>query len=79
MEAAFERWGSGFESACAGKASYPSESAADAAMKFMQDMGWLRTGDGLVPYECRFCREWHLGHQTHQRPQDGSRGTRVAK
>lgn len=61
MEVALESWGSGYESACAGKPPYPTESAAIAGLAFLQKEGLYRTGNGTVPYKCRYCLEWHLG------------------
>jgi len=51
-----------FERSCAGKQGYPTESAADAGLRFLQDEGILRTNDGMQPYHCNFCQEWHHGH-----------------
>lgn len=51
-----------YERACEGKERHPTEAAASAALKVYQDAGTLRTASGLHPYECEFCREWHLGH-----------------
>ena len=47
---------------CDGKERHASEAGARAAMQFYQVEGTLRSCNGLVPYECNFCRFWHLGH-----------------
>ena len=47
---------------CEGKEKHPSEAGARAAMQFYQVEGALRSCSGLVPYQCRFCAHWHLGH-----------------
>jgi hypothetical protein len=57
-----EKTGSLFESMCAGKQPYPSESAADAALRMAQRERVMRTCAGVQSYQCPFCGEWHLGH-----------------
>ena len=54
--------GNAFERGCEGKATYPTEAAAVAGLKFLQKQGSLRTNAGLVVYRCTFCQEWHFGH-----------------
>jgi hypothetical protein len=54
--------GNAMERSCSGKTAYPTEAAAIAGMKFLQKERALRTGDGMVVYQCQFCREWHFGH-----------------
>ena len=41
---------------------YPTEAGALAGLKFLQQERALRTGDGMVVYECKFCSKWHFGH-----------------
>ena len=50
------------EAGCLGKASFPSESSARAALKFLERSRTLRSGDGMGVYKCRFCPDWHFGH-----------------
>ncbi len=57
-----EKSGSLFESMCAGKQAYPSESAADAALRLGQQERVIRTCAGVQSYQCPFCEEWHFGH-----------------
>lgn len=54
--------GSLVERECDGKTGYPTEPAAWAGLKFLRHEGIVRTNDGMAPYQCRFCREWHFGH-----------------
>lgn len=51
-----------YESMCAGKESYPSESAANAAIKVYRKVKNVNKGSLLHSYECRFCEQWHFGH-----------------
>lgn len=52
-----------FESSCAGKEKYPSEEAANAAIKACRDMGLIHNASHLAPYPCNFCApNWHFGH-----------------
>jgi hypothetical protein len=56
-----------FQKGCAGKDRYPSQNAADAALRLMKQGAFGRKhGDGrwddLRSYECRFCGEFHHGH-----------------
>jgi hypothetical protein len=49
-----------FENGCAGKEAYPSKKAADSAQLFREQQGV--PSQGMVAYNCKFCRQWHLGH-----------------
>lgn len=49
-----------FEKGCAGKEAYTSKKAADAAQLYREQQGV--PGQGMVAYNCKFCRQWHLGH-----------------
>jgi hypothetical protein len=60
-----------WERSCAGKAKYPSSRAAEAHADFLH-RGKLQLNrmkprgdwDSVVAYFCRFCHEYHLGHQS---------------
>ena len=49
------------EKMCEGKEPFPSMSAATAALKLYVKRRILRS-NGLVPYKCNFCKQYHLGH-----------------
>jgi hypothetical protein len=56
---------SDFERECAGKLAYPSEGTAEYLLKDLmrQDKPRLRRESAsMQPYQCKFCRQWHLGH-----------------
>jgi hypothetical protein len=55
------------ERSCGGKRPYGSErEALDNAYLIR-----MQTGERLSPYECPFCRAWHLGHSAAQEPRAG--------
>lgn len=44
--------------ACVGKVRLPSEEVAVRVARLMS----RRTGSLLLPYRCRWCGRWHVGH-----------------
>ena len=48
---------------CKGKRSYRSETAAQSVIFKLRARGGGT--DGLAPYNCGFCSQWHLGRPTY--------------
>ena len=61
-EPSVEAVGERHRGAC-GKACYPGQSSAKAALRRLQERGKGRTWEGrLHVYQCRDCGAWHVGH-----------------
>jgi hypothetical protein len=58
-EEAYKRW---FYS-CSGKVQYVDEEAAKAALKQLQKHVRNQNAKVQEPYECDFCKFWHLGRK----------------
>ena len=43
--------------ACSGKKKYNEEDAKRASYHARR-----KTGDWILPYGCKFCKGWHIGH-----------------
>lgn len=47
-----------WKSKCGHKQKHVSQGKAEAAARSHEQ----RFGDKVVPYLCRFCKSWHVGH-----------------
>ena len=43
---------------CQGKKAFPSIEKA----RYAAYLRSKKSGEKIVPYRCRFCRQWHIGH-----------------
>jgi hypothetical protein len=51
---------------CFGKRPFPSQGAADAALRAMLRAGYCRDGEKLKTYQCKRCLRWHFGHDNRE-------------
>lgn len=67
------------ERGCLGKERYPSQAAADGALKFFRGEPGERGAGALQSYACRFCGAWHLGHPGPMSREERAREARAQK
>lgn len=60
--------------ACTDKRGYKTSEIAYRIRRNMIEQG--SSEEAIVAYQCRFCREWHVGHKPHYRGQANSKKRR---